>query len=90
MRNRQDGFVQIYVGTDKIDGNAKNLVEFDTLALAADVATNLAAATTRQALLTKLNVPGPYADDTAAATGLVPVGGVYYITTSLLLHTRMA
>lgn len=45
---------------------------------------------TQAALLTKLGIPGPFADDTAAATGLVPVGSLYYVTTTLELHTRMA
>ena len=92
LRNRQDGEVKIYVGTQKVDGLAKNVIEFDELALASTVATNLATATTKQALLTALGIPGPYADDAAAkaATPAVPVGGVYYITTTLKLATVMA
>lgn len=92
LRNRQDGKVEIFVGTQKVDGLAKNVIEFDELALAATVATNLAAATTKQALLTALGIPGPYADDAAAkaATPAVPIGGVYYITTTLKLATVMA
>lgn len=33
---------------------------------------------------------GSFADDAAAATGSVPVGGVYYNTTTNKLHTRMS
>lgn len=33
---------------------------------------------------------GSFADDAAAATGSVPVGGVYYNTTTQKLHTRMS
>jgi len=92
LRNRQDGKVEIFVGTQKVDGLAKNVIEFDELALASTVATNLAAATAKQALLTALGIPGPYADDAAAkaATPAIPVGGVYYITTTLKLATVMA
>lgn len=92
LRNRQDGEVKIYVGTQKVEGDAKNVIEFDELALSATVATNLAAATTKQALLTALGIPGPYADDTAAkaATPAVPAGGVYYVTATLKLATVVA
>ena len=92
LRNRQDGKVEVWVGTQKVEGNAKNVIEFDELALAATVAANLAAATTKQALLTALGIPGPYADDAAAkgATPAVGIGGVYYITTTLKLATVMA
>jgi len=92
LRNRQDGKVEIFVGTQKVDGLSKNVIEFDELALSANVTTAIAAATTKQALLTSLGIPGPYADDAAAkaATPAVPVGGVYYITTTLKLATVMA
>lgn len=92
LRNRQDGEVKIFVGTQKVDGLAKNVLEFDELALAATVETNLASATTKQALLTALGIPGPYANDAAAkdATPAVGVGGVYYVTTTLKLATVMA
>lgn len=33
---------------------------------------------------------GNFADDAAAATGSVPVGGVYFNTTNSKLHTRMS
>lgn len=33
---------------------------------------------------------GSFADDAAAATGSVPVGGVYYNTSTSNLHTRMS
>lgn len=86
--------VQIYVGTDKIDGRAKNVVEFDTLALKTDITgTNSGTNTgdeTKAGLLTKLGIPGPFADDTAAATGSVAVGGLYYVTTTLALQVRVS
>ena len=31
LRNRQDGKVKISVGTQKIDGLAKNVIEFDEI-----------------------------------------------------------
>ena len=84
LRNRQNGKVEVWVGTQKVDGLAKNVIEFDELALKTDI--------TKQALLTALGIPGPYANDAAAkaATPSVPVGGVYYITTTLKLATVMA
>lgn len=96
LRNRQDGKVQIWIGTEKVEGNAKNVLEFDELALTANVTTAIASAvstaTGKQALLTALGIPGPYANDAAAkgATPAVPVGGIYYITTTLKLATVMA
>ena len=33
LRNRQDGKVEIFVGTEKVDGISKNIIEFDELAL---------------------------------------------------------
>jgi hypothetical protein len=44
LRNRQDGKVEIFVGTQKIDGLSKNVIEFDELALKTDIATATAAA----------------------------------------------
>ena len=37
LRNRQDGKVEIFVGTEKVDGTSKNVIEFDELALKADI-----------------------------------------------------
>ena len=96
LRNRQDGKVEVWVGAQRAEGNAKNIIEFDELALTANVTAAIAAAITsatgKQALLTTLGIPGPYADDSAAkaATPAVPVGGVYYVTTTLKLATVMA
>ena len=39
LRNRQDGKVEIFVGTEKVDGIAKNIIEFDELALKSDIPT---------------------------------------------------
>jgi len=47
-------------------------------------------ANTQQDLLDTLGIPGPYDDDTAAATGGVAVGGLYYVTTTLVLQVRVA
>jgi len=92
LKNRQNGKVEIFVGTDKISPIAKNIIEFDELALKTDITTAIATATGKQALLTALGIPGPYADDAAAkaATPAVAVGGVYYITTTLKIATVMA
>ena len=86
LRNRQSGKVEVWINTNKVDGAAKNIIEFDELALKTDVAT----AITKQSLLTALAIPGPFADDTAAATGGVAVGGLYYVTTTLKLQVRVA
>ena len=88
LRNRQDGKVEIFIGTQKVDGLVKNVIEFDELALKTD----LTAATAKQALLTAIGIPGPYANDAAAkgATPAVPIGGIYYTTTTLKLATVMA
>lgn len=90
LRNRQDGKVEVWVGTQKVEGIAKNVIEFDELALKTDVTSAVSTATAKQALLTALGIPGPYASDVAAKAGNVPVGGVYYITTTLKLATVMA
>lgn len=121
LRNRQDGKVEIFVGTQKIEGNAKNIIEFDELALKTDVtAVGIVAQTngftitkgttpktltvaldatvsgtntgdeTKSGLFTKLGVPGPFIDDAAAATGGVSVGGLYYVTTTLVLQSRVS
>ena len=37
LRNRQDGEVKIFIGTQKVDGLAKNIIEFDELALKTDL-----------------------------------------------------
>ena len=74
LKNRQVGKVEIFVGTERLDGYAKNIIEFDELALKTDIAT----ATTKSALLTVLGIP-TYADQTAANTAL-PAGDVYYNT----------
>lgn len=37
LRNRQDGKVEIFVGTEKVDGISKNVIEFDELALKTDI-----------------------------------------------------
>lgn len=37
LRNRQDDRVEIFVGTEKVDGTSKNIIEFDELALKADI-----------------------------------------------------
>jgi len=59
-----------------------NNIEFSEIALKAD--------NTKQSLLDTLGIPGPYDDDTAAATGGVAVGGLYYVTTTLVLQARVA
>ena len=74
LRNRQGGKVEVWINTNKVDGAAKNIIEFDELALKTDIAT----ATTKSALLTVLGIP-TYADQTAANTAL-PAGDVYYNT----------
>lgn len=94
LRNRQDGKVEIFVGTEKVDGIAKNVIEFDELALKTDI-TGVNSGTntgdeTKAGLLTKLGIPGPFADDTEAAAGSVAIGGLYYVTTTLKLQTRVA
>ena len=94
LRNRQDGKVEIFVGTEKVDGISKNIIEFDELALKTDI-TGVNSGTntgdeTRAGLLTKLGIPGPFADDTAAAAGNVAIGGLYYVTTTLKLQVRVA
>ena len=88
LKNRQYGKVEVFVGTQNLDSMSKNVIEFDELALKTDVTS----AVTKQALLTSLGIPGPYADDTAAkaATPAVAVGGTYYVTTTLKLATVMA
>lgn len=77
LRNRQDGKVEIFVGIQKVEGIAKNVIEFDELALAANVTTAIAAASTKANLLTTLGVV-TYADNEAALAASVPVGTVYY------------
>ena len=86
LRNRQDGKVEVWVGIQKVDGRSKNIIEFDELALKTDITT----ATGKQALLTSLEIPGPYANDAAAKVGSVPIGGTYFVTTTLKLATVMA
>jgi len=80
LKNRQAGEVKIFVGTDRLAPYAKNIIEFDELALKTDV--------TKQSLLTVLGIPGPFAND-AAAAATVAVGGVYYVTTTLKIQTRV-
>jgi hypothetical protein len=74
LKNRQAGKVEIFVGADKLAGYAKNVIEFDTMALKTDIAT----ATSKTALLTALGIP-TYADQTAANAALA-AGVVYYNT----------
>lgn len=83
LRNRQDGKVEIFVGTEKVDGISKNIIEFDELALKTDI-TGVNSVTntgdeTKAGLITKLGIPTA-ADDTAAAAlnPTVAVGGLYY------------
>ena len=63
LKNRQAGKVEIFVGTEKLVGYAKNVIEFDDIALKTDVAT----AITKTSLLTALGIP-TYANQTAANT----------------------
>ena len=86
LKNRQGGKVEIFVGADRLSSYAKNVIEFDELALKTDVAT----AITKASLLTALGVPGPFVNDAAAATGGIAVGGLYYVTTTLKLQVRVA
>ena len=74
LKNRQAGKVEIFVGTEKLVGHAKNVIEFDEIALKTDVAT----AITKTSLLTALGIP-TYANQTAANTALA-AGVVYYNT----------
>lgn len=83
LRNRQDGKVEIFVGTQKVDGLAKNVIEFDELALKTD----LTAATAKQALLTTLGIP-TYANETSAGTALAP-GVVYYNTETARIESAI-
>ena len=94
LKNRQNGEVKIFVGADKLSTNLKNIIEFDELALKTNI-TGVNSGTntgdeTKAGLLTKLGIPGPFADDTAAAAGNVAVGGLYYVTTTLKLQVRLA
>lgn len=90
LKNRQVGKVEVFVGTGRLDGYAKNVIEFDEIALKTDITSAVTTATGKQALLTALGIPGPYANDAAAKAALVPIGGVYYITTTLKLATVMS
>lgn len=90
LKNRQAGKVEIFVGTEKLVGYAKNVIEFDEIALKTDITSAVTTATGKQALLTALGIPGPYANDAAAKAASVPIGGVYYITTTLKLATVMS
>ena len=85
LRNRQDGKVEIFVGTKKVDGISKNIIEFDELALKTDIAL----ATSLSALINTLGIPTAV-DDTAAAAldPVVAVGGLYF--TGSILQVRQA
>ena len=93
LRNRQDGKVEIFVGTEKVDGISKNIIEFDELALKTDITgTNSGTNTgdeTKASLITKLGIPTAE-DDTAAALldPAVAVGGLYF--TGTIFQTRQA
>ena len=80
LRNRQDGKVQILVATEKVEGNAKNVIEFDELALKTDI--------TKTLLLTTLGIP-TYADQSAANTALA-AGVVYYNTATSKVESATA
>lgn len=75
LKNRQVGKVEILVGAEKLVGYAKNVIEFDDIALKTDVAT----AITKTSLLTALGIP-TYADHTAANESLA--AGVFYYNTA--------
>ena len=70
LKNRQGGEVKIFVGTDKLSTYAKNIIEFDELALKTYI--------TKALLLTTLGIP-TYVDQTAANAALA-AGVVYYNT----------
>lgn len=93
LRNRQDGKVEIFVGTEKVDGISKNIIEFDELALKTDI-TGVNSGTntgdeTKAGLITKLGIPTAV-DDAAAALlePAVAVGGLYY--TGAAFQVRIA
>ncbi len=93
LRNRQDGKVEIFVGTEKVDGISKNIIEFDELELKTDI-TGINSGTntgdeTQTTLITKLGIPTAV-DDTAAAAldPVVAIGGLYF--TGSILQVRQA
>ena len=93
LKNRQDGKVEIFVGTEKLAGYAKNVIEFDELALKTDITgTNSCTNTgdeSKAALITKLGIKTAE-DDTAAAAldPAIAVGGLYY--TGTVFQVRLA
>lgn len=80
LKNRQGGKVEIFVGVDRLSSYAKNVIEFDELALKTDI--------TKALLLTTLGIP-TYADQTAANTALA-AGVVYYNTATAKVESATA
>lgn len=74
--------------------NGVNILRYEDIALKTDITwTNSGTNTgdeTQAGLLTKLGIPGPYDDNAAALADEVPVGSLYYVTTTLALQTVIA
>lgn len=85
-----EGEVRIWnnLGTEPIP-EGYNVVLLDDIAMKTDITgTNSGTNTgdeTHAGLLTKLGIPGPYADQTAAIAAGVPNKSIYYQTTTLKL-----